>query len=1096
MKFEGINGAEAQAAARRDHGEMCTRFDRVVAGDETIAAGDVVQLKTTPKVVGRVEGVLAGKVMRSDGRHSAGFLLVAQIPSEVFGRRVQAFPVRRFKAKLSTAEAEAHCKKVWGKAPCHVAVEPLHLATGKVASFGAGDNFPPTYVAVTNAAGQRCTKCVTEGKKQNLSVVQRLYFLGDDGAGEPQDNRAAAAEGEELLCVTNCTPKHEIFGFEKVKGGLKRSGRYLMRFTVEPAAGGRKPLSLEVNISVSAGPCSRMELEWAGGQDLASSHDRCALGEPMPDLSLRLFDDNDNPAPSAAAAVVDGGGVEVEVSGAGEAGELVARWVACERHGGGATLSGLTLEPRGGGPLQCFVPRGRAKKQFRPGCIKCKLTVRCGGGDGEGARAVECSAKVSVRPGPPASFDVVDGADLSSNEESNPLQLVQNEPVPSMTLSLRDAYGNATAAPRGSAQWCARVSCEALSPDHREFVFCEDKGTCVVEGLVCEEATFAKCHLRLRREQPPGETVVAETLTCGGGGEGFERVAWLQIEPSSAPSALAILRDGVEFAADPNGSDDLVVEGVGAGAVVEGLEAGVRDATGRQAPCGRVAKITCSWVQGTRQASAGASGCFPLPPLQAPTNCAEVVSFWVRLVVDGIVLESSLMVRPVPGPPRSWAVSSESAKVYCGEPFVVHVEAVDEHQNRCDLADLAAPDLPVPKVEPVSERELEVENGGWEGAWERDEDDARTFVARLALRGEQGPIALRIYSDEGVGMAEDLWQVTLAPGPPSRLTLNLPADAPPEFYTTCHVASVVCHVRDVWGNPIPSCKEFEVVLQPSARSLADEGVFAQVSCKGGNRHKVSGGTCSFEDVSIKCPKPGRYALVCVSKSRKLSVEEATLEIDAKCSNRVVSLEVVEMQEAECQAGGGIDLEVALSTEDGVAPPREAVEDALRIIVAGEEAAREEPLGARLVDYCAEKGRATFATDKVTRAGSYGVTACFQESRAVLGSYTVRSLSCQFSVVPFEPKALSLVPRDAEAALSMIRASDETLGRRPLISGCSFQLQDIYGNATTAEGASISFHLYEDEQHQVSSARIGRQNGWASLTPCSLSLSLSLSLFLF
>ena len=110
---------------------------------------------------------------------------------------------------------------------------------------------------------------------------------------------------------------------------------------------------------------------------------------------------------------------------------------------------------------------------------------------------------------------------------------------------------SATAAPRGSAQWCARVSCEALSPDHREFVFCEDKGTCVVEGLVCEEATFAKCHLRLRREQPPGETVVAETLTCGGGGEGFERVAWLQIEPSSAPSALAILRDGVEFAADP-----------------------------------------------------------------------------------------------------------------------------------------------------------------------------------------------------------------------------------------------------------------------------------------------------------------------------------------------------------------------------------------------------------------------------------------------------------------------------------------------------------------------------------------------------------------
>merc|ERR1739841_155892 len=114
-----------------------------------------------------------------------------------------------------------------------------------------------------------------------------------------------------------------------------------MRFTVEPAAGGRKPLSLEVNISVSAGPCSRMELEWAGGQDLASSHDGCALGEPMPDLSLRLFDDNDNPAPSAAAAVADGGGVEVEVSGAGEAGELVARWVACERHGGGATLSGL-----------------------------------------------------------------------------------------------------------------------------------------------------------------------------------------------------------------------------------------------------------------------------------------------------------------------------------------------------------------------------------------------------------------------------------------------------------------------------------------------------------------------------------------------------------------------------------------------------------------------------------------------------------------------------------------------------------------------------------------------------------------------------------
>ena len=135
--------------------------------------------------------------------------------------------------------------------------------------------------------------------------------------------------------------------------------------------------------------------------------------------------------------------------------------------------------------------------------------MRCGGGDGEGARAVECSAKVSVRPGPPASFDVVDGADLSSNEESNPLQLVQNEPVPSMTLSLRDAYGNATAAPRGSAQWCARVSCEALSPDHREFVFCEDKGTCVVEGLVCEDL----CQVPLEAEKG------AAAWGDGGGGD-------------------------------------------------------------------------------------------------------------------------------------------------------------------------------------------------------------------------------------------------------------------------------------------------------------------------------------------------------------------------------------------------------------------------------------------------------------------------------------------------------------------------------------------------------------------------------------------------
>ena len=205
---------------------------------------------------------------------------------------------------MSEEEVKAHTKKQWKKAPCSISIEPLLFATGKIHDFKAGDNFPPTYITVSNATGQKITKGVIGGNKHNLSVVQKLYYIGSDLPQELPDLSLAVKESLnqdshsnpiELLCVSNCTPRSDVFGFQKVNGGFKKSGYYLMKFNVEPKTS-KSQLMLEMKCFVKPGEAERVDWEWE------SEVGDVRLGEELPPLSLSLFDEFDNLAKTSLYA--------------------------------------------------------------------------------------------------------------------------------------------------------------------------------------------------------------------------------------------------------------------------------------------------------------------------------------------------------------------------------------------------------------------------------------------------------------------------------------------------------------------------------------------------------------------------------------------------------------------------------------------------------------------------------------------------------------------------------------------------------------------------------------------------------------------------
>ena len=1042
LSFEALCPTEVQAAMRHKFGENRTFFDKVVMGETTLVTGDVVQLKTTPKVVGRVVTILATKVMHAEGRHSNGLLAIEPIPEEIFGKALALYPLRRFRAKLSAEEAEAHVKKQWRQAPATISIEPMMLATGETHTFAAGDKFPPTYAAVANASGHKVTRGISYGKKQNLSVIQKLYYLGPDLPQETPDLTLAVRESVspagsgaspvEVLCVSNCTPRNDVFGFQKVNGGLTKAGHYLMKYTVEPNTS-KSPLVLEMRCLVSPGPARRMELEAEAKIEVAH------LGETLPSLTLALFDDFDNlvemgPYMDKVTLAVDTGTEEIAIS--------ALSWT--DKVNGRVVLKDIRLAPSDNGAIPYFCARGRSRKQSRPSPLKCKLIVKVEG-------YIEETLKIVVLPGLPASFDVVSGLDLEANSEASPLQLAQDGPFPSFEIALKDQYGNRACPPKDMT-YTMRLTCDGLVPNSRVFA-AEASGFVRIEGFTAGSSATTSAELELKCS--PADSIL-ETCTMNDNVIA-KRDIWIQVEPSTRPAHLVILRDGSEVQKDPNGSDDFVIEDIQVATFLEDLCLEVRDAGGRPAACGKSAKLTCSWLKGTKLVPVDAQSRITLPSLAVQDNCGSVVSFWIRMVLDGLHLEASVFVKATPGPPYSWAISCESNKVHCGVPFVVIIEAVDKYQNRCMCG---SSQLPTPIIDPQSEREIRFSRDEWDMEWICDEDNMYTYSAKMVLIGEQGSISLRVHSDEDLKMTEDIWHAPLLPGPPAKLSLSIPNENQ-KFYTQCFVESIVCSVQDVYGNDVGAYSDFEVLLHPVAKGCGAEGVSGKISAQKGNRKKVENGKVEFKSLKLSCPQVGKYVLQAMSKSRKVSIEEAALEIEVRSCNRILGLTTA-LQEVRCQAGGAIDIDVIVETENGDPVPEEVL-PSFQIIIANERAAAPTSVSAKFVDFDAKAMRVQFASDKITCAGAYSVTAAYVESRQALGTYQVRSLSQRFEVVPFEPKQVSLLPLEADAKCTILRLSDKTLHQRPVMpEGSAMQLQDIYGNAVAKQGVKLTMHLYEDE----------------------------------
>ena len=1125
--FQSISAPPMQARIRSKFGEHTTSFDKICMAREnadtlTLSQGDVVLLRTQPKLVGRVLSFVVKKVMRGDGNHSSGFMAVQRIPEEIYGGMDNTVyvPLRRLECKLSAREVEEHTKKQWMKAPSSLGIEPLVLATGKVQKYTAGEDFPPVSIHIFNGMGQKMTKGVINGAKQSLSVTQKLYLLEDTVSAEGREGREGREEGEEgedadeggagrlkqeLLCVTNTQPKGDTFMFQKVQGGFKKAGLHVMQFTVDPPTHDTHT-KLEIKCVVKAGDADRMEMSTE--QDWHTVR----LGEAWAPIHLRVFDGLDN--------LIDGRRfkrkdlritceAESNKGADKECPQLIASTGRCTLAEDGIRIDGFHVLPNPESHAPLYASRARTHlSQAKVNPIRCKATIAVSRGK-EGKESVSLSTKMLVYPGVPSSLDYAPGSELHNNSQSNPLQLCQGAHVPPVILILTDQYGNRTQPPKDLI-FTVHADCRGLSPECKSFDV-SDTGVAHVQGFVADSHEAAELKLRLQSMQ--AGSVPETACTMGGNANAIlERSVWIQVEPSTTPEAMLPLRNGEPMPKDPNGSDDYVLGGIQAGSSVSDLSVAIQDGSGRPAVCGKHARLTVSWVKGTKQCTVRSDATISLPPLPAQDDCASPVSFWARVIVDGIQLETSLLVQVRPGPPYSWAVCAENSEVQSGVPFVITVEAVDKYQNKCMGT---GSQLPTPLIVPRSERALQFDPNEWEAGWRHEEGDGgSTYVVTMVLHGAAGPIAIHIDSDTTLNLNEDIWHVPLLAGPPARLRMRMQNEKQ-KFFTTCFIEAILVDVLDAFGNPL-NCDDIEIVLQPSA--MSENGLAATVSSQKGNRKRANQGVAEFQAVKLACPEAGNFTLQANCASRKLAIAEATLRIDVARCNRVRGLDLSVSSE-RITAGEEVTARVAIATEDAQALPEELVLSKLHVAMVhnggadagigggrggggggdgGGDVARSDlaecEASLKFDAYDKANAVATFRSARIACAGSYAVTACYEETRSSLAcvlpknEVVVQSMSVTVVASPAPPHQLALVappeppllhasnaragPRGEGAAEGKGKGKGESAGEGegegtsvPLLVGAVFQVEDRYGNACALAHVALSLHLYRDEALQ-------------------------------
>ena len=350
--------AAGQAAARVACGEGVTAFARARVGAADHAAGDAVRLATKPALVGRILYFTVASPDASDGPHAGGRVVVAPLPAAVWGAATRDLPLRRLEGPASAADVADAESREMARVPASVRLEPLVLAAGL--DLAAGAALPETAAVVLSGAGAPLTRCVLAGERASLTVVQRLWFLGDaaesgesgeteavapSAAARPKPSRkggrkggrAAEAEADEaanssppptttattrvLVCETeNRTPARDAFRFARIPAdAIGRAGAYELEFSVAPAPPGAPAVAARVPVRVEAGPPVAVELRGPGRATAAATP--LTLGAPLAGVELAFVDARGNAA--RAPGGFDPSSVQLAVHYVGDGDEAV-----------------------------------------------------------------------------------------------------------------------------------------------------------------------------------------------------------------------------------------------------------------------------------------------------------------------------------------------------------------------------------------------------------------------------------------------------------------------------------------------------------------------------------------------------------------------------------------------------------------------------------------------------------------------------------------------------------------------------------------------------------------------------------------------------
>ena len=378
-----------------------------------------------------------------------------------------------------------------------------------------------------------------------------------------------------------------------------------------------------------------------------------------------------------------------------------------------------------------------------------------------------------------------------------------------------------------------------------------------------------------------------------------------------------------------------------------------------------------------------------LPPLTVPCDAGVAhAGHYLRFTPDDpdtAPVEADVVLLPCPGEPYAWHLaalplpgrpsSSASASglidlqsVACDAPFLLAVDAWDEHGNRCPAAQLG---LPPPRLRACDGEGGELRLLGGEGEEGGEEEDAQQpaaawgpedlFTRRVRLRGPAGDITL-FASDAGGLLKEESMTLELAPGPAVRLAfagrVAEAARAGPGGAFPCAARSLLPALQvqlvDAHGNAAAAGSAgepgVEVALSATAAALdagavGDAGEVAPGQRPSASVQPVVGralqrrcddaGLACFGDVKVSAPGAGRYLLragLSLHRAKggaggtTLELAPATLVLSVQPLNRVHALSLTLPDGGDAlRAGEHLRCRVALETEDGCPLPREALD---------------------------------------------------------------------------------------------------------------------------------------------------------------------------